>query len=174
MMVVMPRLVESYPPHLETREPEFRNPSDAQIAAPTPGMATEKREFSFFKHSKDRMQVPPGGGILAMSPMNTDQGSKRPSTYQLWMTESKLWQIRTIEEKAEIEELPYPKDASVADLDKLMHKNLGFGARQSSMTVSAHEVSSLKTTGDSSRDETLNGKLRISVEGVVFVQPNPY
>jgi len=174
MMYVMPRLWESYPPKMETREPEFNKPSDAQFAAPKPGLAIEKKDFSFFKHAKDRMQVPPGGGILAMSPMSTVQGSKRPSTYQLWMTESKLWQIRTIEEKAEIEELPYPKDASAADLDKLMHKNLGFGARQSSMTVSAHDVGSLKTTGDSSRDDTLNGKLRISVEGVVFVQPNPY
>ncbi len=120
------------------------------------------------------MKIPPGGGILAMSPMTTAQGSKRPSTYQLWLTESKLWQIRTVEEKVEIEELPYPKDASVADLDNLMRKNLGFQARQSTMTVSAHDVSSLRSTGESSRDDSMNGKLRISVEGVVFVQPNPY
>jgi hypothetical protein len=55
-----------------------------------------------------------------------------------------------------------------------MRKNLGFGAQQSTMTVSADELSRLKSTGDSSRDESLNGKLKISTEGVVFVQPNPY
>jgi hypothetical protein len=70
--------------------------------------------------------------------------------------------------------LPYPKDASVTDLDSLMRKNLGLGARQSTMTVSAYDVSKLRSTGESSRDDSLNGTLRISVEGVVFVQPNPY
>jgi hypothetical protein len=120
------------------------------------------------------MKIPQGGGLLAMSPMNTVKGSKRPSTYQLWLTESKLWQIRTVEEKVEIEELPYPANASVNDLDSLIRKNLGFAARQSTMTVSADELSRLKSAGSSSRDDTLNGTLRISVEGVVFVQPNPY
>jgi hypothetical protein len=106
--------------------------------------------------------------------MNTVQGSKRPNTYQLWLTDSKLWQIRTIEQKVEIEELPYPKDASVTDLDNLMRKSLGFGARQSTMTVSAEELRKLRSTGESWRDDSLNGKLRISIGGVVFVQPNPY
>jgi hypothetical protein len=174
MWFVVPRLWESSPANLETREPEFKKPAEVQIAAPKPGVELEKREFNFFKNAKSRMQVPAGGGILAMSPMSTPKGAKRPSTYQLWMTESKLWQIRTIEEKTEIEELPYPKDADTAALDKLMHKNLGFGARQSSMTVSAQDVGSLKRTGETDRDESMNGKLKISVEGVVFIQPNPY
>jgi hypothetical protein len=55
-----------------------------------------------------------------------------------------------------------------------MHKSLGFAAGQSTMTVSAEELSRLKSSGDSSRDKSLNGKLKISTEGVVFVQPNPY
>jgi len=172
MAYVMPRIMEST--LTTTKEPEFKNPVDAQIVDAAPGGAHEKKDFSFFKHSKERMKIPQGGGILAMSPMNTVDGSKRPSTYQLWLTGSKLWQIRTVEEKAEIEELPYPANASVADLDNLMHTSLGFAARQSTMTVSADELSRLKSAGGSSHDESLNGKLRISVEGVVFVQPNPY
>lgn len=172
MAFFMPRIMDSVT--TSTKEPEFRKPADAQVVDPVPGGAPDKREFSFFKHSGSRMEIPEGGGILAMSPMSTAQGSKRPSTYQLWLTESKLWQIRTIEEKAEIEELPYPPNASVADLDKLMRKSLGYAARQSTMTVSAHELSSIKTDGRSSRDETMNGKFRLTVEGVVFVQPNPY
>jgi len=172
MAYFMPRIMESVV--TTTKEPEFKKPVDAQFVDPVPGGAPEKRDFSFFKHSADRMKIPQGGGILAMSPVNTAKGSKRPSTYQLWLTDSKLWQIRTVEEKVEIEELPYPANASVADLDSLMRNSLGLAARQSTMTVSADELSRLKSADNSSRDDSLNGKLRITVEGVVFVQPNPY
>jgi hypothetical protein len=174
MWYVIPRMWEAAPPNVESREPEFRKPREAQVAAPKPGAAQDKREFSFFKHGRSRMEIPQGGGILSMSPMSTAQGASRPSTYQLWLTASKLWQIRTTEEKAEIEELPYPKADAVGELSKLMHKSLGMRAQQSSMTVSEFDVGSLKRTGESTREETLNGKLRISVEGVVFIQPNPY
>ena len=172
MALVMPRVMDSVA--TSRGEPEFSKPVPAQVVDPVPGSAPDRREFSFFKHSGERMKIPEGGGILAMSPTTTAQGSRRPSTYQLWLTESKLWQIRTAEEKAEIEELPYPPNASVADLDKQMRKSLGFTARQSTMTVSAHDLSSLKSDGGSSRDDSLNGKLKITVEGVVFVQPNLY
>jgi hypothetical protein len=134
----------------------------------------EDKDFSFFNHSKKRMEIPPGGGILAMSPMTSAKGASRPSTYQLWLTESKLWQIRTVEDKVEIEELPYPANASVQNVDELMRKNLGFAARQSTMTVSSHDVSRLKSRGESSRDDSLNGTMKISTEGVVFVQPNAW
>lgn len=172
MPYLIPRMVDSAV--TTTKEPEFKKPVEAQIVDPAPAGASERKEFTFFKAPAERMKLPQGGGILAMSPMTTAKGSKRPSTYQLWLTESKLWQIRTVEEKIEIEELPYPASASVTELDSLMRKNLGFAARQSTMTVSAAELSGLKVTDGSSRDDSLNGKLRISVEGVVFVQPNPY
>ncbi|HXI37206.1 MAG TPA: hypothetical protein VNH80_09860 [Burkholderiales bacterium] len=157
-----------------TREPEFKRPVDTQVARPVPATPAETKEYSFFKRSGERMKIPEGGGILAMSPMTTAKGAKRPNTYQLWLTDSKLWQIRTVDEKVEVEELPYPPNANVSNLDELMRKNLGFGARQSTMTVSSHELGSLKSGGPSSRDATLNGKLSLTVEGVVFVQPNPY
>ena len=173
-LYVMPRLWESRYSTSETREPEFNKPAEAQLVTPKPGAASDKREFSFFKHGGSRMEIPQGGGILAMSPMSTAQGANRPSTYQLWLTEAKLWQVRTIEDKTQIEELPYPRADAVAELGKLMHKSLGYGARQSMMTVSAFDLDALRTKGETSRDETMNGKLRISVEGVVFVQPNPY
>src|SRR6266581_7531325 len=172
MSFVIPKMMDPFT--TTTKDPEFKNPTDARIVDPAPGSASEKKDFSFFKHSGERMKIPTGGGILAMSPMNTAKGSKKPSTYQLWLTDSKLWQIRTVEDKSEIEELPYPPNASVTDLDNLMRKSLGFAARQSTMTVSAEELSKLRSTGESWRDDSLNGKLRISVEGVVFVQPNPY
>jgi hypothetical protein len=172
MFLFIPRVLTSYT--AETKQPAFENPREAEVAEPNPSITPERKEFSFFKHSDERMKIPPGGGILSMSPVTTTQGSKRPSTYQLWLTESKLWQIRTTEDKVEVEELPYPKNASVGDLDKLMSKNLGVGARQSTMTVSVEEISGLKSSGDSHRDYSLNGKLKITVEGIVFALPNPY
>lgn len=172
MIFVMPRMVASHT--METKQPEFKNPKEAKIAEPNSTLERESKEFSFFKDSGERMKIPQGGGILSMSQVSTAKGSKRPSTYQLWLTENKLWQIRTIEEKAEIEELPYPKNASIDDLNKLMFEKLGTGARQGAMTVSAEEINRLKSSGDSFQDDSLNGKLKITVEGVVFILPNPY
>jgi hypothetical protein len=171
MYFVIPRMVTSF---TKTKQPEFNNPREAKVAEPNPNITPEKKAFSFFKTPDDRMKIPSGGGILAMSPMTTTKGTKRPSTYQIWLTESKLWQIRTTEEKVEIEELSYPKNASVNDLDKLMSKNLGGGAQQSTMTVPAEEIDRLRSSGDSFRNDSLNGKLKITVDGVVFVLPNPY
>ncbi|MGA8204089.1 MAG: hypothetical protein WB812_06180 [Woeseiaceae bacterium] len=172
MYFVLPSQMTSYATH--TKEPKFKNPSEAVLKEPESKIETEQKEFTFFKESSSRMAIPTGGGILAMSPITTAKGSKRPSSYQLWLTESKLWQIRTTEEKVEIEELPYPKGGSVKDLDDIMFENLGVGSRQSAMTVSPEEISRMKSTGSSWRDESLNGSLKISVEGVVFVLPNPY
>jgi hypothetical protein len=121
------------------------------------------------------MKVPAGGGILSMSLVTTIKGANRPSTYQLWLTENKLWQIRTTEDKAEIEELPHTMGMQIEALDKLMSDNLGMGAMQrSSMTVSREELRKIKTTGSCGRDQMLNGTMKLSTEGVVFVLPNLY
>lgn len=173
MSIVIPRVITSFAT-TETKQPVFENPREAKVAEPSPSITPEKREFSFSKYPDERMKIPPGGGILAMSTVTTNKGSKRPSTYQLWLTGSKLLQIRTNEEKAEVEELPYPKDASVADIDKLMSRSLGTGGPRHTTTVSAEEISQLKSTGNSFRDDRLNGKLKITVEGIVFILPNPY
>lgn len=171
MYFVLPNLLTSYT--VQTKEPKFQHPSEAVVKEAEPKIESEQKEFDLFK-SRPQMAIPPGGGILSVSPTTTIKGSKRPSTYQLWLTEAALWQIRTNEEKVEIEELAYPKDANVTTLNEIMFKNLGVALHQSTMTVSAEQISHIKTAGSSSRDETLNGKLKISVEGVVFVLPNPY
>ncbi|THF62226.1 hypothetical protein [Pseudothauera rhizosphaerae] len=166
--VVMPHLVTSLT--METTPPRVESPKEAQVVE----RSAETREFSFFRSAGERMKIPPGGGILSMSSIATASDAMRPDTYQLWMTESQLWQIRTIGEKAEIEELPYPQNASVDNLDSLMREKLGIASLQSTMTVSAEEIARLRSTGSSWRDEALNGTLRVSVEGVVFVIPNRY
>src|SRR5260221_6915981 len=81
MAYVMPRVLESAV--TTTKEPEFRKPVEVQAASPASAGMPQSKEFSFFKASGERMKIPLGGGILAMSPMNTVKGSKRPSTYQL-------------------------------------------------------------------------------------------
>jgi hypothetical protein len=169
---VLPRLMG--PVAMETSTPKFEKPTDAQVVTPDPRAGTKERDFSFFRHSADRMAIPQGGGILAMAPVTTAAGARRPSTYQLWLTEAGLWQIRTIEDKAQVEQLPRPQGASVLDLDRLMREQLGPMARQSTMTVSPVDVQKLRSSGASSRDATLNGKLSITVEGIVFILPNPY
>jgi len=169
MSLVVPRVITSFVP--AGKAPEFHNPSEAKVVEPTSSLPTDGKEFSFFSHTA-RMEIPHGGGILAMSPVATTKGSKRPSTYQLWLTESKLWQIRTTEEKVEVEELPYPPHAGMGDLDKIMVEKYGLGP--SSMTVSAGQIAAAKTTGGGGQDNSLNGTLKVSSEGVVFVLPNPY
>lgn len=170
--LVLPKILSSAT--VETRQPTFDNPKEAVVAEPQPGITPDNREFNFYKNSGERMKVPAGGGILSMSPVTTSKGANRPSTYQLWLTENKLWQIRTTEDKVEIEELPHTKGMQIEALDKLMSDNLGMGARQSSMTVSTEELRQIKTTGSCGRDQMLNGTMKMSTEGVVFVLPNPY
>lgn len=170
--LALPKILSSAT--VETRQPTFDNPKEAIVAEPQPGFAPDDREFNFYKDTGARMKVPAGGGILSMSPVTTTKGAIRPSTYQLWLTENKLWQIRTTEDKAEIEELPHTKGMQIEAIDKLMSDNLGMGARQSSMTVSSEEIRQIKTTGSCGRDQMLNGAMKMSTEGVVFVLPNPY
>lgn len=168
----LPRILSSAT--METSQPTFDNPKEAVIAVPQPQITLEEKPYSFFKDHDARMKIPEGGGILAMSPTITPKGSNRPSTYQLWLTANQLWQIRTTEDKAEIEELARAKDMQAEALDKLMREKLGMPAGQSAMTVSADEINRIKSLGNSSRDDSLNGQLKMSVEGVVFVLPEPY
>ena len=172
MFLVVPRVMESFV--AEPKAPKFENPADAQVAAPDPGAAKRDREFNFFKHGKSRMEIPPGGGILALVPVSTPAGEDRPRTYQLWLTEKGLWQVRTNGDKAQSEPLARPESADVEHLDRLVRDKLGSTGRKSMMTVSEVDIQKLRSTGTSWRDDSLNGKLSITVDGIVFLIPNPY
>lgn len=170
VVYLLPRVVG-----VSHKAPAFEHPKSAEVAKPDHSLAQgSSRKFDFFKNSENRMKIPENGGILSMSPVSTPADAERPNTYQLWLTHSELWQIRTVGKKTEIEKLSYPDGASVKTLDSLMRKNLGIAAMQSTMTVSGIQINKLKSSGESWRDDTLNGKLKITVEGVVFVMPNPY
>jgi hypothetical protein len=59
-------------------------------------------------------------------------------------------------------------------VDAIILDQVGWRGRQSAMTVSASDIAILKSGEHPRRDSSLNGDLMISVEGVVFVIPNPY
>jgi hypothetical protein len=152
--------------------PPFTNPIEAKTAEGQ--SSAQHREYSFFKYSEGRMKIPPQGGILAMATTSTPPGADRPNSYQIWLTENSLWQIKTTGEKAEIEKLPRSENANADDLDRLFREKLGGSSHKSMMTISPNQIESLKAAGEHGRDMGLNGKLSITVEGVVFVLPNPY
>src|SRR5258708_19772843 len=108
------------------------------------------------------MKIPEGGGVLAMALTTTTPGAKRPSTYQLWLTESVLWQIRTTEDKAQIERLTRPENATADDLDRLMREKLGPGPHKSTMTVSDTAIQTLKSAGTSWRDKNVDGEMSVT------------
>jgi hypothetical protein len=164
------------PSIMETKfkEPEFKNPKVAEILPPGESTtANTTREYSFFKHSGSRMKIPDGGGILALAKLPTNATASRQRTFQLWLTATTLWQIRTTETVPRIEKLPYPESDPVEFLDNYVRDKVGPGAGQGTMTVSPYEIENLKNNVDSGRDDHMNGEFKITTEGVVFFLPDP-
>src|SRR5678816_1644258 len=87
----------------QSQTPEFKNPVNATIIQGSTKAEGSKQEFSFFKNSGARMEIPPSGGILGMAPLGTPASAKRQSTYQLWLTQTEFWQIRTTDDQTQIE-----------------------------------------------------------------------
>ena len=133
MSYIFPTVMES-----KLKEPKFDAPKTAQIAPPQEKVETTTREYSFFKRSGGGMQIPDGGGILAMAKLSTEAGTKRQRTFQLWLTKTTLWKIRTNGDGPEVEKLPYPEKNPVDYLDDYIHENIGLMAGQSKMTVSRY------------------------------------
>jgi len=57
---------------------------------------------------------------------------------------------------------------------KLMFQKLGPANGQGTMTVSSQDIARLKSSGSGWENKGLNGKLKFTVEGVVFVLPDAY
>jgi len=166
---IMPSVLET-----KLKDPQFSNPHKGEIAVPERTPSAKAREYSFFKGADHRMQIPEKGGILSLSLLPTDADAIRPRTFQLWLTASELWKIRTDGEAPDVEKIPYPESNPVEYLEKIMRESVGFGSGQGTMTVSAETIAGTKTGLDSCRENHLNGKLKITTEGVVFLLPNPY
>ena len=157
------------------KEPKFNNPKVAEVApSPEAVESITTREYSFFKNSGSKMEIPEGGGILSLAKLPTGPKATRQRTFQLWLTATELWKIRTNETTPEIEKIPYPSSNPVDFLDEYINKNIGLGAAQGTMTVSANEIANIKNAVNSDRDNHMNGKFHITTEGVVFFLPNPF
>lgn len=154
-----------------TKEPVFSQSEIEQAETSAPSEVAT-RDFELYTGSGARMEVPERGGILAINLISTPEGNKQPSTFQLWISESEFWQIKTSDSGVEVEKLEYPAVEPIEAAEATMSEKAG-GAL-SYTTVSYDEVSSLEMGYGSGRDQDMNGKIKITEEGVVYFQPNEY
>lgn len=170
LQVIFPAVVNT-----SNNTPEFHEPKTAKVIeqeASTESKVVSNGGFNLYKNSPAKMAVPVGGGILSIASVNTPTGNKYPSTYQLWITETEFWQVKTTEQNVEIEQLEYPSILPIDAIDATMRKQAGYA--MSTMTVISEEVTSLKMGKGSWHDQDLNGKMKITEQGVVFIQPNEF
>lgn len=135
--------------------------------------SNENKEYSFFIDSGRDMEIPHNGGVLYMAKLPTDSSAKYPNTVQLWLTSKELWLIKTTNTNPEIKLISYPKDKARKEAFNILHKYSGYNSGSSSTTISEQTISMLKQ-GFATERSTMNGKLQITEEGVVFLQPNAY
>lgn len=170
LQVVIPTLINS-----SNKTPEFNDAKSADVieqeTSSSPQEATDT-DFNLYKNSRAKMEVPQGGGILSIASLKTPTGNKYPSTYQLWITDSEFWQVKTTEQSVEIEQLEYPNALPIDAVDATMRKQAGYA--MSTMTIHSETVASLKMGKGSWHDQDMNGKMKITEEGVVFIQPNKF
>ncbi|MCG7567856.1 hypothetical protein MHM95_16410 [Pseudoalteromonas sp. CnMc7-15] len=170
LQVVIPAAINS-----SNKNPEFHDAKSAEVIEQETSIApmmTTDNEFQLYKNAHAKMEVPTGGGILSITTIDTPEDYKHPSTFQLWITESEFWQVKTTEQNVEIEQLEYPNSLPIDAVDTTMRKQAGYA--MSTMTVHSGEVASLKMGKSSWHDKDLNGKMKITEEGVVFIQPNEF
>ncbi|EGM78975.1 hypothetical protein Rhein_0833 [Rheinheimera sp. A13L] len=170
LQLIIPAVINN-----SNKTPEFSDAKPAEVieqeSASHPRLGAESN-FKLYKDSRAKMQVPDGGGILSIASIQTPSGNKYPSTYQLWITQSEFWQVKTSEETVEIEKLDYPAIQPINAVESTMRKQAGYA--MSTMTISSEEVSVLKMGQGSWHDKDMNGRMKITKEGVVFIQPNEY
>ncbi|MDN3652749.1 hypothetical protein QWY77_08220 [Thalassotalea ponticola] len=168
IQVLIPLVINS-----QNKSPEFQDSKSAEVieqeSSSNPQVSLD-RGFQLYKNSRAKMEVPVGGGILSIASVETPSGNKYPSTYQLWITESEYWQVKTTEQDVEIEQLEYPEAMPIDAIDETMRKQAGHV--MSTMTVHSETVTSLKMGKGTWHDKDMNGRMKITQEGVVFIQPN--
>lgn len=168
--VILPSAISS-----SDKTPEFHEFKSAEVIeqqSPLSPQVSTDTDFKLYKNSTPKMEVPVGGGILSFASINTPSGNKYPSTYQLWITESEFWQVKTTEQDIKIEQLEYPTVLPIDAVNVTMRKQAGNA--MSIMTVHPETITSLKMGKGSWHDKDKNGKTKITKEGVVFIQPNKF
>jgi len=135
--------------------------------------SSEHKKYSFFKSNGEKRAVPHNGGVLYMAKLPTDNNSIKPYTVQLWLTEKELWLIKTTNKNPEVKLLSYPKNNARDSAFEILHKYTSFQAGSSSTTISEQTINMLKQ-GFARERGSMNGKLQITEDGVVFLDPNEY
>jgi len=173
-LVVLPTLLESkiVSTREATEEPVLSNPQRAEVEVPKSGAMLSTPDFSFYKRAeRSEMKIPEGGGILAMTVLPTPADAERPRTFQLWLTETELWRIKTDGTTVEFEQGTYPTGDPVKEMNAIMGDLMRVGAGYSQTTVSWPMMAKLKR-GEKCDDSSLNGELKMTPQGAVFVMPN--
>lgn len=144
-------------------------------AGPAPSPDSSFRPFDLYKSStRTEMTIPAGGGIVAFSVTDTPKSAMRPDTLQFWLTEKTLWKIRTSGTKVAVEKMAYPEKPTAEGLMALLTAILGPEQASSyTMCVKGSEVRSLRGGHTPQRLE-LNGTLKITKEGAVYIFPGSY
>lgn len=106
-----------------------------------------------------------------MAQLANSRGSKRPITYQLWLTSSKLCQTQTFDAQVETEQLPYPAEVTTTSLDELMHQSLGSIDTQVTLTLSSEQVRQIRDRGVGPVEPSMGEMIRTTKDGVVFMEP---
>lgn len=132
------------------------------------------RKFTLDKGREEERKIPAGGGMLSIAALEEDSGKNRPSSFQAWVTESEAFIISTEGDIPAIKKTLYPETKAVDYAGTLVYDNVGFQKQNITMPIEESEVSRLKSGKPSGRDDSLNGQLRITPEGVVFFLPNEY
>ena len=136
--------------------------------------SSPKRKFSLYNNPENERKIPANGGMLSIAIFDEDSGEDRPNSFQAWVTEDRAFIISTEKDIPTIKEVPYNTKKPVDFAGNLVHSNVGFHKQNMSMTISEKEIKRLSEGKPSFRESHLNGKLRITKSGVVFLLPNKY
>lgn len=166
---VVPTVLEN----VTNRSPDMAGGTETTVVPIEKGRKSVK-SFTLHKRLEEERKIPVGGGMLSIAVLDGDSGKSRPSTFQAWVTETDAFAIKTEGDIPTIKKASYPKANVVDYAGTLVHDNVGFQKQNMTMPISESEVRRLKSGMASSRDDFLNGQLRITPEGVVFLLPNEY
>ncbi|WP_025820695.1 hypothetical protein [Shewanella marina] len=166
---VIPMVIEN----TSNKEPDMSG-SKIESVVPLAKDTTKKREYKLHKGAEYERKIPMNGGMLSIAIFDEDSGKDRPNSFQAWVTKNEAFIVSTEGDIPTIKRVPYKTTIPVDFASNLVHDNVGFHKQNSTMTISEIEIKRLKDGRPSSREGYLNGELRMTENGVVFLMPNKY
>jgi hypothetical protein len=135
---------------------------------------SSKREFNLYKIDPYERIFPVNGGMLSIVILDEDSGKDRPNSFQAWVTETSAFIIKTVDDVPTVKEVPYKTNDPVNFASNLVQDSAGFHEQNSTITVSESEIARIKSGEAPKNKSSLNGELRITENGVIFILPNKY